>query len=79
MTKDAAKVLKEALELDENERAELASELLASLQPSDAKVDQAWIAEINRRVAEAVRDENGDEEEDWRTALARIEAEVLKR
>jgi hypothetical protein len=42
-------------------------------------VEEAWIAEINRRAAEAVADENGEQEEDWRTALARIEAEVLKR
>ena len=81
MTEDAAKVLEQALELGENDRAQVASELLASLQPCDDEVDKAWAAEITRRVAEARRDEaeGRTRGEDWRTTLARIEAEVLRR
>ncbi len=41
----------EALKLDADERARLADRLLASLS-EDAQVDDAWAAEVERRVAE---------------------------
>ena len=54
MTTAVRKVLKDALKLDESERADLASELLASL---DAEVDEdaeaAWAQEIQRRAERA--------------------------
>lgn len=41
----------EALKLDAEERARLADRLLASLS-EEADVDEAWAAEVERRVAE---------------------------
>jgi hypothetical protein len=54
MSKMSQKVLDEALQLELSERAELAAELLASLdgQP-DKDVEAAWAAEIERRAARA--------------------------
>jgi len=52
MTGKAEAVLREALDLDAEERAELADALFASLEPPrDAEVDEAWRAEVARRVA----------------------------
>ena len=77
MTKDATRVLEEALKLSAAERAELAEELLAGLDDAEADVERAWAAEIARRATEA-RGSNADEE-DWRSALADVRREVLKR
>lgn len=53
MTRAARAVLAEALKLEVDARAELAAELLASLDgPGDAGADTAWAKEIERRVAE---------------------------
>lgn len=51
MTKAAETLLREALKLEVAERADLAAELLASLEgePDDA-VQAAWAAEIERRI-----------------------------
>lgn len=47
------KVRSEALNLSESERAELAQNLVASLDwPSEPDVEKAWDAEILRRLAE---------------------------
>ena len=52
MSKAAQKVLDDALQLELSERAELAAELLASLDgESDDDVEAAWAAEIERRAA----------------------------
>lgn len=52
MTRAAAAVLADALRLDEQARAEVAAELIASLDgPADAAVESLWAAEIERRVA----------------------------
>src|SRR2546425_11617086 len=52
MTKAVEAVLADALRLDLDARAELAAELLASLDgPSDPDAEAAWAAEIERRVA----------------------------
>lgn len=54
MSKMGQKVLDEALQLELSERAELAAELLASLDGEpDANVEAAWAAEIERRAARA--------------------------
>jgi hypothetical protein len=54
MSKMAQKVLDEALHLELSERAELAAELLASLDGEpDADVESAWATEIERRAARA--------------------------
>lgn len=77
MTIDAQKVLEAALTLPERDRAQLAAELLASLDAVESEVEAAWAAEIVRRAADAR--ENPDDDEDWRTVLERIEREVLSR
>ncbi len=47
------KIRAEALSLPDEERAELAHDLIASLDtPADADTSDAWDAEISRRVAE---------------------------
>lgn len=47
------KVRSEALNLPESERAELAYNLVASLDgPADEDVEKAWDAEVMRRLAE---------------------------
>lgn len=54
MSKTGQKVLHEALRLELAERAELAAELLASLDGEpDQDVEAAWAAEIERRAARA--------------------------
>ncbi len=46
-------VFQEALELEQSDRAELAAQLLDSLDPgSDESVEQAWMQEIDRRIAD---------------------------
>jgi putative addiction module component (TIGR02574 family) len=53
MSSDAAKVLNDALRLDEKERAELAARLIDSLdQSADDGADAAWESEIAGRLAD---------------------------
>lgn len=77
MTKNADRLLEEALRLSPNERAKIATELLSSLDQQDDDVKAAWAAEISRRAADA--EAEPDDEEDWRTALDDIRHEVLSR
>jgi putative addiction module component (TIGR02574 family) len=77
MTKNADRLLEEALQLTPSERAKIAAELLSSLDDQDVDVKAAWAAEIARRAADAERDP--DDEEDWRTALDEVRQEVLSR
>lgn len=54
----AKRVLDQALALPEDERAEVASQLLASLDgDADADWRSSWDAELERRVGEIDRDE----------------------
>ena len=54
MSKTGRKMLDEALQLELSERAELAAELLASLDGEpDEDVEAAWAAEIKRRAERA--------------------------
>jgi putative addiction module component (TIGR02574 family) len=72
------RLLKEALELPEAERAELAAELMASFDgPPDPDVDDAWAAEIERRAAKVLSGES--EGIPWDEARARIEGELRRR
>lgn len=78
MTKAAEEVLSKALQLDVSERAELAAELLASLdgEPNE-DVEAAWAAEIERRMA---RIKAGTAKlVPWKDVKNRIEKEILKR
>lgn len=78
MTKSTKAVLAEALRLDPDSRAELAAELLASLDgPADPDAEAAWTAEIERRVAAI---EAGTAKlEPWEDVRRRIEHEILGR
>ena len=51
MTQEAQELLRKALALPENERAELAGNLISSLDTSvDLDVDAAWQKEVARRL-----------------------------
>lgn len=53
MTKSAQELFEEAMRLDPQERAALTGLLIESLEPeSEQGVEQAWVAEIERRMAE---------------------------
>lgn len=72
MPKTAAQVLKDAMELPESQRLELAWGLLDSVEggpPGSDKSDEDWIAEIERRV-QAVLD--GEPGIPWEDAKAEI-------
>lgn len=78
MTKAAQAVLADALRLDADARAELAAEILASLDgPADPDAEAAWAAEIQRRVAAIV---SGTAQlEPWEEVKRRIEKDILGR
>jgi putative addiction module component (TIGR02574 family) len=77
MSTRAETILDTALALPPDERAWLASELIASLDASgDSDVEAAWAAEIERRIAEV---ESGDAEtSSWEEARTRIRATLVK-
>lgn len=77
VTTHAQKLFEQALALEANDRAELAAQLLASLDESEADVESAWAAEIERRAADARL--NADDDHDWRTVLDEIQRDVLSR
>jgi putative addiction module component (TIGR02574 family) len=53
MTQETARLLQQALQLPENERADLAGHLLDSLEDDLSPVDEAaWNAELQRRLDE---------------------------
>jgi putative addiction module component (TIGR02574 family) len=78
MPKTATDVLADALRLEPDARAEVAAELLASLDgPADPDAEAAWDAEIQRRI-EAI--ESGKARlEPWTEVKRRIERDVLGR
>jgi putative addiction module component (TIGR02574 family) len=78
MTKGAQAVLADALRLDSSARAELAAEILASLDgPGDPGAEAAWNDEIDRRI-EAI--EAGTIRlEPWEQVRRRIEKDLLGR
>ena len=58
MTQKSQVVLEEALKLSPNERAEVAEQLIASLDEApDAGVEQAWQEEVQRRLQQVERGE----------------------
>ena len=64
-------ILADALRLPAEERLALASELLDSVEgATDAEWDAAWLAELDRRAHDAVRDPTSVE--DWATVRDRI-------
>ena len=78
MTKTVEAVLADALRLDLDARAELAAELLATLDgPVDPDAEAAWKVEIERRAAAI---EAGTMKlEPWEDVKRRIEKEILGR
>jgi putative addiction module component (TIGR02574 family) len=78
MPKAAEHVLADALRLEPESRADVAAELLASLDgPADPDAEQAWDAEIARRIAAI---EAGTIRlEPWSEVKRRIERDVLGR
>jgi len=78
MTDAARKYLPELLALPEDDRAELASELISSLDgPPDADWEATWLAEIDRRVAAAQK--SGETGEEWSDVRARILRDLRSR
>lgn len=78
MSKAVQTVLADALRLEPDARAEVAAELLASLDgPVDPDAEVAWDAEIDRRIADI--DAGTIQLEPWSDVKRRIEREILGR
>jgi hypothetical protein len=78
VTKAATRLLEQALKLDPAGRAELAAELIASLDAgADEGVEAAWAAEIDERAGRA---RSGDDPgESWSEVRGRIERDLRSR
>ena len=81
MTSRAQEVLREALTLPLEERADVAAELLASLDDAEAEdpavVEAAWTAEIEKRARRALAGETAGTP--WEDVRRRAEAELRQR
>lgn len=78
MSVAAKKVLADALALPESDRAELASEILASFAgPEDPDWDTSWLQECDDREADAVR--TGNKGSAWTEVRARILVDLRER
>jgi putative addiction module component (TIGR02574 family) len=81
MTSRAQELLREALTLPIGERADVAAELLASLDAvatdSPADVEAAWAAEIERRARRVLADESAGIP--WSDVRQRAEIELRNR
>lgn len=78
MQPSTRKILKQALLLPDRERAEIVAELMDSLPPagpSQARSDEEWIAEVERRARAALAGSSGVS---WEQARAEI-TEHLRR
>jgi putative addiction module component (TIGR02574 family) len=72
MSKNAQEVLKDALELPEQERTELVCDLLDSLDsgpPGSKRSEEEWISEIERRARAVLAGEPGIPWEEVRAEL----------
>ncbi len=72
----AKKIIGEALKLPEAERAEVAQEILASLEAPEPDIERAWAEEIRRRSRDY--DEGKVKAVDARLGLRRIRARLKK-
>jgi putative addiction module component (TIGR02574 family) len=81
MTSRAQELLREALALPISERADVAAELLASLDDAEAEnpaeVEAAWAAEIERRARRVLAGESDGLP--WEDVRRRAEAALRKR
>jgi hypothetical protein len=76
MSTTAEEVLKEALQLSEGERARVAAELLASLDPDiETRDGEAWIAEVERRAQAAI---GGVPGLSWDQTRSRVEERISR-
>jgi putative addiction module component (TIGR02574 family) len=81
MTSRAQELLREALTLPVEERADVAAELLASLDEAPAEnaaeVDAAWAHEIERRARRVMNGESAGEP--WEDVRARVVRRLTER
>ena len=81
MTSRAQELLREALELPVEQRADVAAELLASLDEAPAKTaaeaEAAWAHEIERRARRVMNGESAGEP--WEDARARVVRRLTER
>ena len=73
------RLLEEALQLPPEQRAELAGDLLATLEPdtpSGQRTEAEWIAEIERRARAAIAGSPGVS---WAEARAQIQSRLPRR
>jgi putative addiction module component (TIGR02574 family) len=76
--KHTAALLDQVLSLPENDRAEMATRILESLDPEAQRdVDEAWAVEIERRCAAV--DAGTLATSDWKDVRARIERDIFGR
>ena len=73
MTHEAVSLLSEVLLLPPADRAAVAAELLASLEPRDEAVEEAWAAEAVRRAGEVL---DGAATSPWPEAIDRDRARL---
>lgn len=78
MTSETETILREALALQDAERADLAAQLIASLDPPAAgnqeTIEKAWRAELEKRATRVLA---GNPTEDWASVRDRV-ADHLK-
>jgi len=72
MTDRARKLLEDAMTLSEDERLDLAEQLMSSLPP-----DEEWLAELERRARRALADPQGGEA--WDVVKRRLAARAASR
>ena len=79
MTTEVKHLLHEAMRLSADDRAELAAELLASLdEPGDSgDIEAAWAAEIERRARRVLAGESSGTP--WDEVRTRLGRDLLKR
>lgn len=78
MSEAGKRLLKEALQLPDDERAELAAELMASFDgPDDTDIEAAWATEIERRATKVLTGES--QGNSWEEVQERIEHELRRR
>lgn len=79
MPRSATELLHDALELPDQERLDLALELLGSVVPEvpgSTRTDAEWIAEIERRVEAA---SSGSLGRPWQEVRAEIESKLARK
>jgi len=76
MTRVAQRLLDEARSLPTEDRAEIAQELLSTLEQPDSRSEAEWLAEIERRARAAI---DGAPGLTWEEAKARIRQRLAER